>query len=241
MASQYVHAGRRAWASSEPSWGVWGVPDSALHVLPDVGGLDVIELGCGTGYVSAWLARLGARPVGIDNSPVQLATARRFQREFDLHFPLIHASAEAAPFPDGCFDLAISEYGAAIWSDPYLWIPEAARLLRPDGRLVFLAHSAIFMLCVPDEAGAPASDRMIRDYFGMYRFDWADEESTEFCLPHGEWIRLLRANGLEIEDLIEIQAPEGATTRYEFATVEWARRWPLEEIWKARKQRPYRP
>jgi 2-polyprenyl-3-methyl-5-hydroxy-6-metoxy-1,4-benzoquinol methylase len=33
-------------------------------------------VGCGTGYVSAWLARLGARPVGLDNSAAQLATAR---------------------------------------------------------------------------------------------------------------------------------------------------------------------
>ena len=74
----------------------------------------------------------------------------------------------------------------------------------------------------------------------MHGKSWPGDTSVEFHLPHGEWIRLLRANGLEIEDLIEIQAPEGTTTRYEFATVEWARRWPLEEIWKARKQRPYR-
>jgi SAM-dependent methyltransferase len=234
-AAEYVDAGRRAWASPEPCWGIWGIPESKLHVLRDVVGRDIIELGCGTGYVSAWLARREARVVGIDNSPVQLASARRFQQEFNLHFPLIQASAEAVPFPDARFDLAISEYGAAIWSDPYLWIPEAARLLRPGGELIFMANSAILMLCMPDESNVPASDHMIRDYFGMYRFDWADEESTEFHLPHGEWIRLLRASGFEVEDLSEVQAPEEATTRYEFVTSEWARRWPAEEIWKARR------
>jgi hypothetical protein len=44
--------GRLNWTQDEPSWGIWSVPESQLAVLPeDVQGLDVIELGCGTGYV----------------------------------------------------------------------------------------------------------------------------------------------------------------------------------------------
>ena len=110
----YVEPGHRAWASEEPSWGIWGVPESELHLLPDdLEGKDTIELGCGTAYVSAWLARRGARPVGIDNSPAQLETARRFQREFGIEFPVHLGNAEQTPFPDASFDLAISEYGAA--------------------------------------------------------------------------------------------------------------------------------
>ena len=68
--------------------GIWGVPESELPLLPDeLEGKDAIELGCGTGYVSAWLARRGARPVGIDNSEAQLDTARRLQREHGIEFP----------------------------------------------------------------------------------------------------------------------------------------------------------
>jgi 2-polyprenyl-3-methyl-5-hydroxy-6-metoxy-1,4-benzoquinol methylase len=75
-AAGYVAQGRRQWAAEEPSWGIWGVPESEVRMLPDeVEGIDAIELGCGTAYVSAWLARRGARPVGIDNSEAQLATA----------------------------------------------------------------------------------------------------------------------------------------------------------------------
>lgn len=198
-------------------------------------GKDVIELGCGTAYVSAWLARRGAKVVGIDNSPVQLANARRFQEEFGLRFPLIHAAAEAVPLPDNSFDLAISEYGASIWSDPYLWILEAARLLRPGGQLIFLVNGSILMLCMPDEEDQPAGERLLRPYFGMHRFEWIDGSSVEFHLGHGDWIRLLRRNGFEVEDLIEIQAPEGAQTRHPYVTGAWARKWPAEEIWKARK------
>ena len=178
-------------------------------MLPaDLAGLDAIELGCGTGYVSAWLARRGARPVGIDNSEAQLATARRFQQEFGLEFPLLHGNAEEVPFPDGSFDLAISEYGASIWCDPYRWIPEAARLLRPGGRLVFLVNSVLLMLCVPDDEDAPATDRLLRPYFGMHRFEWPDDDSVEFHLPHGEMIALLRDTGFEVEGLTEIRPPE---------------------------------
>jgi hypothetical protein len=56
-------------------------------------------------------------------------------------------------------------------------------------------------------------------------------------LPYGEWIRLFRANGLVVEDLVELRPPEGATTTYtEFTSYEWARRWPAEQIWKVRKK-----
>ena len=141
-APDYAAAGQRNWAAAEPTWGIWGVPEAQVGVLPSgLAGLDTIELGCGTGYVSAWLARRGARPVGLDISPGQLATARELQQRFGLRFPLLHASAEQAPLADAAFDLAISEYGASIWCDPYLWIPEAARLLRPGGRLIFLVNS----------------------------------------------------------------------------------------------------
>ena len=236
-ADEWVGPGERNWARPDPSWGIWGVPESDLHMLDDVAELDAIELGCGTAYVSAWLARRGARPVGIDNSPRQLETARRLQHEHGLEFPLYLGNAEAVPLPDASFDLAISEYGASIWADPYAWIPEAARLLRPGGRLVFLANAHLFMLCSPEADDEPATARLLRPQFASRRFEWPDGLSVEFHLPHGEMIRVLRASGFDIEDLIEIQAPEDATTRFPWVTTEWARRWPTEEVWKARLTR----
>jgi SAM-dependent methyltransferase len=235
-AEDYVDQGRVAWARPEPTWGIWGVPESSLQVLPDVAGRDTIELGCGTAYVSSWLARRGARPVGLDLSPAQLATARAFQREFRLFFPLIQANGEAAPLAGERFDLAISEYGACLWADPYRWVPEAARLLRPGGELIFLTNSVLLALCLPDGAGAVADSCFVRDAFGMHRQTWSDSPEVEFHLTHGDWIRLLRDNGFEVEDLIEIQPPADATTRYSFVPLEWARRWPCEEIWKARRR-----
>ncbi|HEX2051315.1 MAG TPA: class I SAM-dependent methyltransferase [Actinomycetota bacterium] len=235
-APDYEDAAERNWASDEISWGIWGIPERDVGVLPDVRGLRVLELGCGTGYVSAWLARRGARPVGIDPTPAQLATAARLQRDVGPRFPLVRAIAERLPFRDASFDLLVSEYGAAIWSDPYRWVPEAARVLRPGGRLIFLGNGTLLMLCAPDDENAAADETLLRPYFGMHRFEWSEDESVEFHLGYGDWIRLFRANGLDVEDLVELRPPEGATTRYPFVTLEWARKWPCEEIWKVRKR-----
>jgi SAM-dependent methyltransferase len=235
-AGDYAGPGLRAWSAAEPSWGIWGIPEAQVRVLPpDLAGRDSIELGCGTGYVSAWLARRGARPVGLDNSAVQLATASALQDRFGLRVPLLQASAERAPFRDASFDLAISEYGASIWCDPFAWIPEAARLLRPGGELIFLVNSPLLMITIPDEDGVPATDRLLRPYLGMHRFEWPDDHSVEFHLGHGDMIRLLRDSGFAVEDLLELQPPPGSTASHPLATLDWARQWPCEEVWKARK------
>jgi len=237
FAERYAGPGRAQWEANQPTWGIYSVPEADVGMLPpSVDGLDIIELGCGTAYVSSWLARRGARPVGIDNSPAQLETARRLQAEFGVEFPLHLGNAEQTPFPDESFDLAISEYGASIWCDPYLWIPEAARILRPGGQLVFLVNGAILMLCAPDAEDEPATDRLLRHYFGMHRFEWPDDPSVEFHLGYGDMIRLLRRCGFEVEDMIEVRPREDATTSYPYAPVEWARRWPAEEVWKALKR-----
>jgi SAM-dependent methyltransferase len=231
-AGDYVAAARRSWATDEMSWGIWGIPEAEVGVVGDVDGLDVIELGCGTAYWSAWLARRGARPVGIDVTPEQLATARAMQAEHGLEFPLIEASAEAVPLPDDGFDLAFSEYGASLWCEPEAWLAEAARLLRPGGRLIFLTNHILVMLTTPADEG-PSTRRLERPQFGMRRIAWA-EGGVEFHLPHGEMIRVLGEAGFGVESLHELRAPEGVETRYDFVDLEWARSWPSEELWTAR-------
>jgi SAM-dependent methyltransferase len=225
-----------AWMQDEIDWGIWHVPEGELGALPDVSGKDVVELGCGTAYFGAWLKRRGARRVvGVDPTPAQLETARRCVERTGIDLELVEAFAEDVPLPDASFDVAVSEYGASIWADPNRWIPEAARLLRPGGELVFLRNSTLLILCLPDEG--VAEERLLRPQFGMYRFEWPGE-GVEYHLSHGHWIKLLRENGFEILDLIEIQAPPEAEThpRYDFVTAGWARKWPSEEIWRARKR-----
>ncbi len=238
MSEWHHDPGRRAWAKDDIDWGIWDVGEEEIHALGPLEwyrGKDVIELGCGTAYFSAWFAKLGARPVGLDVTPAQLEHARKFQREFGIEFPLIEASAEDVPLPDSTFDVAFSEYGASIWCDPYRWIPEAARLLRPGGKLIFLRNSTIAMLCTPEEG--TAGPTLLRDYAALGRLEWSDDGSVEFQIPHGEMVRLLRRCGFRIEDLIEIVAPDdGRSTGYGYMNLDWAKRWPSEEVWVATRE-----
>jgi SAM-dependent methyltransferase len=227
------------WARADLTWGVWGAREDELGTLGDVAGLDVVELGCGTAYVSAWLARRGARPVGVDVTPAQLETARRMQAKYDLVFPLIEASAEEVPLPDASFDLAISEYGASIWCDPHRWLPEAHRLLRPGGRLWFLRNSTLSILCAPDLEVDRVGETLLRPQRDLGRLEWPDDVGVEWQLPHGELFRLLRRTGFDVVDLVELYAREDAGEHpyYKYVPVEWACKWPAEEIWVAKKPR----
>jgi SAM-dependent methyltransferase len=237
MADEWVVSGERSWAATEPSWGIWGISNVECPLLPDdMAGMRAIELGCGTGYVSAWMRRRGAEVYAIDNSARQLATARRLASEHRLDgIEWVLGDAERVDQPDGSFDFAISEYGAAIWCDPAVWIPEAHRLLRPSGRLALLGNHPLAMIC-SDVAGAlPAGYTLERDYFGLGRLDWtqAVEEpgGIEFNLEISSWFRLFRDTGFVVDDYLELKAPAHAGGVAYFVDADWAKRFPAEQAW----------
>ena len=238
MASDWVEAGERGWRAATPAWGAWQVPEAELQLLPaDMTDTLAIELGCGTAYVSCWLARRGATVVGIDNSSLQLATAQRLAEEHQIALTLHHGNAEEVPYPDQHFDFAISEYGAAIWCDPHIWIPEAHRILKPGGQLVFLGNSPLAMLCTPLD-GSDNDTRLHRSYFDLHRLDWTQADSDpggiEFNLPISSWLRLFRKTGFEVLDYLEVQVPPGSPDRFGTPGA-WAESWPAEQVWKLRR------
>jgi len=228
------HDADQRWQAEEVRWGLFGRPESELRVLGEVAGLDVIELGCGSAYLAAALARRGARPVGVDLSREQLQTARTCQTRSEVRFPLVEADAEQVPLRDASFDLAVSEYGAAPWCDPRWWLREAARLLRPGGRLVFLTNSVLAGLCVPAEGGV-AGPLLLRAQRELRPVTWAGG-GIEHHPGHGEWIDELHRAGFVVDALHELHAPDeaaGTPEYYEIVTAEWARRWPADDLWVA--------
>jgi SAM-dependent methyltransferase len=232
-ASYQDEHGEQLRTSGGMAWGVWQIPEEELAVLGDVRGRDILEFGCGAAQWSIKLALVGARPVGLDLAEEQLRHARRLMQEAGVDFPLVHASAEAVPLPDESFDVVFCDWGAMTFADPHLTVPEAARLLRPGGFMAFSGSTPIAEICTPILADH-ATENLVRDYYGLRTR--VEEDWVEFMLPYGEWIRLFRRHGLVIEDLIELRpGPEAVSSYREDQDREWARRWPLEHIWKVSK------
>lgn len=235
-AGDWVAAGERNWAA-DPSWGQWAIPEAEVRMLPEaMVGMSAIELGCGTGYVSAWMWRRGADVVAIDISQSQLETARRLADEHGADVEFLHADAEQVPLMDGSFDFAVSEYGAALWCDPRAWLAEAHRILRPESRLHLLSVTPLVALCGPLDGSYPIGTELVRPYFGLYRLDWSEVEvepgGVEFIPTIGEWFAIFREIGFDVEDYLEIQAPQGANGAPFVVGADWAKKWPSEHIWK---------
>ena len=150
-----------------------------------------------------------------------------------MDFPLVEANAEETPLEDDSFDVVFCDHGAFNFADPRRLVPECARLLRDGGLLAFNKVTPILDLFY-DVDSDMLTERLTNDYFTLDRFE--DAETVDFQLPYGEWIRLFRSNGFEIEDLIELRPSADAKTTYELVSLAWARRWPAEHIWKARKK-----
>lgn len=219
------------------AWGTWSIPERDVGALGDVAGLRTLELGCGAAQFGINLVKLGADVTGLDFSANQLAAARANVAETGVRFPMVRGSAEELPFADASFDLVVCDHGATSFTDPHVTIPECARVLRLGGMLVFDIATPWVAVSWPDGDESPPDRTLHRPYFELGRAEFDDElPSVEWYTGYGEWIRLFRDAGLVIEDLIELRPPPDATSTYTtYTTLDWARDFPAEHIWKVRK------
>jgi SAM-dependent methyltransferase len=208
---------------------LWRIPEDRWQLLGRPSGKRILELGCGAGRWSLALAERGASTVGLDVSKRQLAKARGLTRRRGRRAAWVRADAERLPFRARSFDVLFADWGAMTFCDPRRTLPEASRVLRPGGRLVF-ATSSPFRVLAEDARTDRIGPRLRRNYFGLGRVDYPGE--VNFVLTYGAWIALFRAHGLAVEALLETQAPLHRRSSYLGPEAQrWGRRWPLESIW----------
>ena len=233
---QALHGPQLA-AAGGAAWGVWQLPESELGVLGDVHGREVLEFGCGGAQWSIALYAQGATVTALDLSERQLAHARELMRDAAVEFPLVCANAELTPFAEASFDIVFCDHGAMTFADPYRTVPEAARILRSNGLLAFSTSTPILDIAWAPGADHP-SDRLELDYWGLHELE-EPGEPISFQLAYGEWIRLFVQSGFVVESLVELRPPAAAISTYrDEIDHQWARRWPMEHIWRVRRPGP---
>ena len=214
-------------------WGTWQRPEAELGVLGDLAGRSVLEFGGGAAKWSIALAKRGVDVTGLDLSERQLEHARKLMDAAGVDFRLVHGSAESTPFADASFDVVFCDWGAMSFADPYRTVPEAARLLRGGGLLAFCTGTPLVECAWPAGAEEPG-EQLVNDYWGLHQIE--SDDMVVFELPYGEWIRVFNQAGFVVESLIELRPPADAVSSYRGPTArDWARRWPMENIWRARR------
>ena len=193
-------------------WSPEGLDEADVHLLGDVAGKSVVEVGCGAGQCARWLLTQGASVVGFDLSHRQLQHSRRIDEATGLSVPVVCATATAVPLADDSFDLACSAFGALPFiGDADLVMAEVARVLRPGGRWVFaVTHPVRWMF--PDDPG-PTGRSVVRSYFDRSPYVERDDEGRPSYVEHhhtvGDWVRAAVSAGFVVEDVVEPEWPEG--------------------------------
>lgn len=192
-------------------WCPEGLREQEVHLLGDVAGRDVLELGCGAAQCARWLVAHGARATAFDVSAGQLREARRLDERSGARVPrLVQADAQRLPFRDAAFDVACSAFGAVPFvADSARVMAQVARVLRPGGRFVFsVTHPTRWAF--PDDPG-PAGLTVQQSYFDRTPYVEVDDTGTATYVEHhrtlGDRVRELVAAGLVLQDLIEPEWP----------------------------------
>lgn len=215
-AEEYLAEHGSFLGASEFVWCPEGVREDDVRLLGDVQRRQVLEVGCGAGQCSRWLAEHGALATGVDLSSGMLEQASRLQRENPLGPDAVpptflQADARSLPFPSDSFDIVFSSYGALPFvKDAETVLAEAARVLRPGGLWVFsVTHPLRWMFPdVPGEAGLTVG----YSYFDRTPYVELDASGQPVYAEHhrtlSDWIRLLVDAGFELTGLTEPEWPE---------------------------------
>ncbi|GAA1541321.1 MULTISPECIES: class I SAM-dependent methyltransferase [Brevibacterium] len=221
-AEEYLAEHGSFLGASEFMWCPEGIHESDVNLLGDVNRRQILEVGCGAGQCSRWLAEEGAIATGVDVSAGMLEQASRLQREHPLSNEatpptFLHADARQLPFASNSFDVAFSSYGALPFvKDAEVVLAEVARVVRPGGRWAFsTTHPMRWMFPdVPGEAGLTVE----YSYFDRTPYVEISADGQPVYAEHhrtmGDWVSMLVSAGFTIDSVTEPEWPESNQTAW---------------------------
>ncbi|MFG1993278.1 class I SAM-dependent methyltransferase [Actinoplanes sp. NPDC048988] len=193
-------------------WCPEGLREADAHLLGDVRGKRILELGAGAAAGARWLDGQGAEVVALDLSAGMLRHAAAAAGRTGVTVPLVQADALALPFAESVFDIVCTAFGAIPFvADSAAAMREVARVLKPGGDWVFsVTHPMRWIFWdEPDESGLIARN----SYFDRTPYVERDESGqVTYIEQHrtlGDRVRELVAAGFELRDLVEPEWPAG--------------------------------
>jgi SAM-dependent methyltransferase len=231
-AEESARANRRWWDAAAPAylaehgsdlgdvdflWCPEGLREADAHLLGDVAGRRVLEIGCGSAPCARWLRRAGADVVALDLSAGMLARAAELNRSTGIEVPLLQADAGALPLASGSVDVACSAFGGLPFvADVEGALAEVARVLGPGGRFVASVNHPM-RWPFPDSPD-PEDLRVVSSYFDRRPYVETDDRGRTVYVEHhrtvGDWVRAVVGSGLVLTDLIEPEWTPGRTQEW---------------------------
>jgi 2-polyprenyl-3-methyl-5-hydroxy-6-metoxy-1,4-benzoquinol methylase len=205
-AAQYAHLkAAQEEAGAEPD----ATMRQFLQVVGDVSGLEVLDAGCGEGYLSRILAQRGAHVTGVDISPRLIEMARANDLDGAIEYQVADLS-QPLPALQNRFDLVASYFVLNDVYDYKGFLITLASALKPSGRLVLLMNNPYSLVMRSH----------ITDYFAAsgqaFPYRGLAEEGVKVSFWHRtleEYLSACFAAGLQLRRLVDVPTPEGSFKR----------------------------
>jgi ubiquinone/menaquinone biosynthesis C-methylase UbiE len=208
-----------------PKYGPLAATEDKLKLIPDLGGMKALELGCGSGHSLAYLreTKNASELWGLDFSEKQIRFAKEFLEEKNIPVRLFVASMDENPgLPENYFDFVVSIYSLGWTADLSHTLALVNSYLRPGGAFIFSwEHPAYPCLSYEANLGKYVFENSYLDEGPVVDPSW---KGVEMVINHRKFSTYLNAivqSGLVLDQLIESEPNIALAREQDFVPEKW--------------------